>query len=136
MFSFMHGRRSLGRGVHPPLEGTSRVREFEAIPRQTMSIEGQQPRREDKCPCREEMTEETQTNRGQRMTMGEYVLPDIGNQPSPIVLDSITRGYELRMMHVNLLPSFQGKLNEDCLQFMKEYSAIIETFPIMRLSRE
>ena len=132
----MHGRRSLGRGVHPPLEGTSRVREFEAIPRETMSTEGQQPMREDEGPLREEMTEETQTNRGQRMTMGEYALPDIGNQPSPIVLDPIARGYELRTMHVNLLPSFHGKLNEDCLQFMKEYSAIIETFPIMRLTRE
>jgi len=55
----MHSRRSLGRGVHPPLEGTSRVREFEAIPRQTMSTEGQQPRREDEAPLREEMTEVT-----------------------------------------------------------------------------
>ena len=39
-------------------------------------------------------------------------------------------------MHANLLPAFHGKLNKDCLQFMKEFSAIIETFPIMRLSRE
>jgi hypothetical protein len=108
VLSFMHGRRSLGRGVHPPLEGTSRVREFEAIPRQTMSTEGQQPRREDEGPFREEMTEETHTNRGQRMTMGEYALPDIGNQPSPIVLDPVARGYELRTMHVNLLPHFMG----------------------------
>ena len=132
----MHGRRSLGRGVHPPLEDTSHVREFEAIPRQTMSTEGQQPRREDEGPFREEMTEETHTNRGQRMTMGEYALPDIGNQLSPIVLDPGARGYELRTIHINLLPAFHRKLNEDCLKFMKEYSAIIETFPIMRLSHE
>ena len=69
------------------------------------------------------MTKETPTNQGQRMTMGEYSLPAIGNQPSTIVLDPVARGYELRTMHVNLLPSFYGKLNEDCLQFMKEFSA-------------
>ena len=88
----MHGRRSLGRGVHPPLEGTSRVREFEAILRQAISTEGQQPRREDEAPFREEMTEETPTTHGQRMTMGEYSLSAIGNQPSPIVLDLVARG--------------------------------------------
>ena len=97
-----------------------------------MSTEGQQPRKEEEAPFREKMTEETPTTHGQRMTMGEYSLPAIENQPSPIVLDPVARGYELRTMHVNLLPEFHGKLNEDCLQFMKEYSAIIETFPIMR----
>ena len=104
----MHGRRSLGRGLYPPLEGTSRVREFEAIPRQAMSTEGQQPRREDEGLFREEMTEETPTNHGQRMTMGEYALPAIGNQQSPIVINPIARGYELRTMHVNFCPNFMG----------------------------
>ena len=108
VLSFMHGRRSLGRGVHPPLEGTSRVREFEAIPRQAMSTEGQQPRREEEAPFREDMTKETPTNHGQRMTMGEYSLPAIGNQPSPIVINPIARGYELRTMHVNFCPNFMG----------------------------
>ena len=101
-----------------------------------MSTEGQQPRKEEKAPLREEMTEETLATYGQRMTMGEYSLPVIENQPSPIVFDPVARGYELRMIHVNLLPAFYGKLNEDYLQFMKEFSTIIETFPIMCLSRE
>ncbi|KAI9191999.1 hypothetical protein LWI28_016767 [Acer negundo] len=68
--------------------------------------------------------------------MGEYSLPAIGNQPSPIILNLVERGYELKTMLVNLLPAFYRKLNEDCLQFMKEFSAIIETFPIMCLTRE
>ena len=59
-----------------------------------------------KAPHSEKMTEETPANHGQRMTMGEYSLLAIRNQPSPIVLDLVARGYELRMMHVNLLPSF------------------------------
>ena len=75
----MHGRRSLGRGVHPPLKGTSRVREFEEIPRQAMSTERQQPKREEEAPLREEMIEETPTTHGQRMTMGEYSLLAMGN---------------------------------------------------------
>ncbi|KAK0597013.1 hypothetical protein LWI29_020969 [Acer saccharum] len=70
----MHGRRSLGRGLHPPLDGTSRVerivREIEEIPRQVMSTEGQDHMREEEAPLREEMAEETPTNQGQRMTMG------------------------------------------------------------------
>ena len=65
----MHGRRSLGRGVHPSLEGTSRVRKFKEIPRQDMSTEGQQPRREEEAPFREEMTEETPATHGQRMKL-------------------------------------------------------------------
>ena len=47
----MRGRRSLGRVVHPLLVGTNSVerivREFEEIPRQAMSTEGQEPRREE-----------------------------------------------------------------------------------------
>ena len=101
-----------------------------------MSTERQQPRREEEAPLREEMIEETPANHAQRMTMGEYSLTAIGNQPLLIVLDPVTRKYEHRTMHVSLLPTFYRKLNEDCLQFMKEYSTIIEMFPIMRLSRE
>ncbi|KAK0606613.1 hypothetical protein LWI29_001539 [Acer saccharum] len=75
-FRCMHGKRSLGRGVHPPLGESSRVgrivREVEEIPRQTMSTVGQEPRREDEAPPREEVTQETPTNQGQRMTMGEF----------------------------------------------------------------
>ncbi|KAK0585429.1 hypothetical protein LWI29_028503 [Acer saccharum] len=79
----MHGRRSLGRGLYPPLDGTNRVersaREFEEIPSLAMSIEGHDPRREEEAPPREEMTKETPTNQGQRITMREYSLPAIRN---------------------------------------------------------
>ncbi|KAI9191952.1 hypothetical protein LWI28_015936 [Acer negundo] len=139
-FRCMDGRKSLGRGLHPPREESSCVgriaREFEEIPRQDMNMEGQEPRREDEAPPMEEVTQETLTSQGQRMTKGEYSLPAISNQHSPIVLDPVARGYELRATHVNLLPTFYGKLNEDCLQFMKEFSVIIETFPVMCLTRE
>ncbi|KAI9168998.1 hypothetical protein LWI28_005215 [Acer negundo] len=115
-FRCMHSRRSLGRGLHPPREESSRVgriaREFEEIPRQDMNMEGQEPRKEDETPPMEELAQETPTNQGQKMTMREYSLPAIGNQPSLIVLDPVVRGYELKTINVNLLPAFYVKLND------------------------
>ncbi|KAK0600240.1 hypothetical protein LWI29_012961 [Acer saccharum] len=56
----MYGRRSLGRGLHPPWEESSRVgriaREVEEFPRQSLDMEGQEPMREDEAPPREELT--------------------------------------------------------------------------------
>ncbi|KAK0587367.1 hypothetical protein LWI29_021661 [Acer saccharum] len=109
-FRCMHGRRSLGRRLHPPLEETSRVgrivREFEEVPSQTLNMNDQKPRGEEQAPPTSEETQETPTNHGQRMTMGENSLPTIGNQPSPIVVDPIARRYQPRSMHINLyLPS-------------------------------
>ena len=74
------------------------------------------------------------------LTMGEYTLPFVGNAPTAIVLDDISRQYELKTMHISLLPTFSGRPSEDCLQFMKQYGATLETFPVMArqavLSRE
>ncbi|KAK3204831.1 hypothetical protein Dsin_018877 [Dipteronia sinensis] len=71
-----------------------------------------------------------------RLTIGEYTLPSVGDeQPTAIVLDDTARLYELKGMHVNLLPTFHGLSFEDCLQFMNEYSAVLETFPIVVLDR-
>ncbi|KAK3229227.1 hypothetical protein Dsin_001108 [Dipteronia sinensis] len=63
--------------------------------------------------------------------MGEYTLPFVGNAPTAIVLDDVTRQYELKTMNISLLPSFSGRVTEDCLQFMKQYGATLETFPVM-----
>ena len=64
-----------------------------------------------------------------QITMGQYSRPIIGSQPPSIVLDELTKSYELKTMHINQLPSFYGKTNEDCLQFMKDLSEVVETFP-------
>ena len=77
----MHDRR-LGRGLYPPLEESSRVgrivMEFEVAPRQALNMDGQEPMREDEVPPREEVTQETPTNQGQRITMGESHCPQLG----------------------------------------------------------
>ena len=41
-----------------------------------------------------------------RLTMGEYTLPLVGNVPTAIVLDDMARQYELKSMHIGLLPTF------------------------------
>lgn len=68
-------------------------------------------------------------NPPRQFTMGQYSRPIIGNEPPAIVLDELTKSYELKTMHISQLPSFLGKLNEDCLQFMKDLSGVVETFP-------
>ena len=107
----MHGRRSLGRALHPVLDNINCVariiRHFEDTTQLNQRMENQEHH-------------EPPANQGQRMTMGEYAFPTIGNQPSPIVLDPMLRRYKLKSMHINLLPSFYGLLNEECLQFMKD----------------
>ncbi|KAK3184478.1 hypothetical protein Dsin_031764 [Dipteronia sinensis] len=78
--------------------------------------------------------EEQETNLEEELglTIGEYTLPSIGNkQPTTIILDDVARQYELKGMHINLLPSFFGLPTEDCLLLMKEYNAVLETFPIV-----
>lgn len=76
------------------------------------------------------------TNHGWQLTMGEYALPTIGNQPSLIIFDEILRQYELKSMHINHLLTFHKLPTKDYLQFMKKYSAVLETFLILRLMRE
>ncbi|KAK0590699.1 hypothetical protein LWI29_030558 [Acer saccharum] len=60
------------------------------------------------------------------LTMGEYTLPFVGNVPMTIVLDDVARQYELKNMHIGLLPSFNGRPTKDCLQFMKQYDKLLE----------
>ncbi|KAK1572243.1 hypothetical protein Q3G72_029518 [Acer saccharum] len=68
-------------------------------------------------------------NPPRQLTMGQYSRPIIGNETPAIVLDELTKSYELKTMHISQLPSFYGKTHEDCLQFMKDLSGVVETFP-------
>ncbi|KAK0573372.1 hypothetical protein LWI29_007170 [Acer saccharum] len=65
------------------------------------------------------------------LTMSEYTLPFVGNVLTTIILNDVARQYELKNMHIGLLPSFSGRHTEDCLQFMKQYGATLETFSVM-----
>ena len=60
--------------------------------------------------------------------MRESGQPMLLNQPSPIVLDAVARSYELRSMHMGMLPTYSGTDIEDPLQFIKDYQSIVESF--------
>ncbi|KAL5835459.1 hypothetical protein ACOSQ4_014956 [Xanthoceras sorbifolium] len=68
--------------------------------------------------------------------MRDYALPVIETSPSCILLDEMSRNYELKNIHFNMLPFFHGAASEDPLTFMWEFYSIITTFPLQRLSEE
>ncbi|KAL5834414.1 hypothetical protein ACOSQ4_013911 [Xanthoceras sorbifolium] len=68
--------------------------------------------------------------------MRDYALPVIETSPSCILLDEMSRNYELKNIHFNMLPYFHGAASEDPLTFMREFYSIITTFPLQRLSEE
>ncbi|KAL5845193.1 hypothetical protein ACOSQ4_011151 [Xanthoceras sorbifolium] len=68
--------------------------------------------------------------------MRDYALPVIETSPSCILLDEMSRNYELKNIHFNMLPYFHGAAGEDPLTFMREFYSIITTFPLQRLSEE
>ncbi|KAL5840746.1 hypothetical protein ACOSQ4_013354 [Xanthoceras sorbifolium] len=59
-----------------------------------------------------------------------YALPIIEASPSCILLDELSRNYELKNIHFNMLPFFYGTASEDPLTFMREFYSIITTFPL------
>lgn len=113
---YMHGRRSL-RGTIVP--GIDNIR---WLPPRV----GLEEEMEDGVPAEQVPIEQAELNRGGRndrnqheqhvrenegsvhgyehlgLTMGEYTLPFFGNAPTAIVLDDISRQYELKTMHISL----------------------------------
>ncbi|KAL5749711.1 hypothetical protein ACOSP7_024314 [Xanthoceras sorbifolium] len=65
--------------------------------------------------------------------MRDFVLPIIEKSPSCILLDDLSRNYELKNIHFNMLPSFYGHATEDPLTFMREFYNTIYSFPLQRL---
>ncbi|KAL5856894.1 hypothetical protein ACOSQ3_004352 [Xanthoceras sorbifolium] len=68
--------------------------------------------------------------------MRDYALPVIETFPSCILLDEMSRNYELKNIHFNMLPYFHRVTSEDPLTFMREFYSIITTFPLQRLFEE
>ncbi|KAL5855361.1 hypothetical protein ACOSQ4_005163 [Xanthoceras sorbifolium] len=68
--------------------------------------------------------------------MRDYALPVIETSPSWILLDELSRNYELKNIHFNMLSFFDGAASEDPLTFMREFYSIITTFPLQRLSED
>ncbi|XP_050207484.1 uncharacterized protein LOC126656903 [Mercurialis annua] len=49
---------------------------------------------------------------------------------------SEARNYELKTIHLNMLPQFNGMTVDDPLAFIKEFYGVVETFPLNRLTEE
>ncbi|XP_048231776.1 uncharacterized protein LOC125370430 [Ricinus communis] len=71
-----------------------------------------------------------------RITMKDYAMPTISNTTSCIVLGDTSRNYELKSIHFNMLPSFYGMPSEDALTFIREFYAIVHTFPLSGLNED
>ncbi|KAL5855120.1 hypothetical protein ACOSQ4_004922 [Xanthoceras sorbifolium] len=68
--------------------------------------------------------------------MRDYALPVTETSPSCILLDEMSRNYELKNIHFNMLPFFHGATSEDPLTFVREFYSIITNFSPQRLSEE
>lgn len=62
--------------------------------------------------------------------MRDFARPVIGASTSCIILGEAARNYELKTIHFSQLPSFYGMLAEDALNFIREFYAVVQTFPL------
>ena len=122
----MHGRRSLGRGVLPTINNINQVRRLVGELEDRMDQGNPENRDEQYAHGPHQQGQQDHEHEGSvhgneelGLTMGEYTLPFVGNVPTAIVLDGVAGQYELKSMHIGLLPTFSGRPTEDCLQFMK-----------------
>ena len=71
-----------------------------------------------------------------RMSLRDIQRPVIGTSPSCIRLSAAARNYELKGIHFNMLPSFNGLPSEDPLTFLREFYTTIQTFPLHGLAED
>ncbi|XP_050213909.1 uncharacterized protein LOC126665222 [Mercurialis annua] len=60
--------------------------------------------------------------------------PVVVNNPSCIRITDEAHNYELKTIHLNMLPQFNGTTLDDPLAFIKEFYSVVETFPLNRLT--
>ena len=70
-----------------------------------------------------------------RMNMREIQRPVIRASPSCIRLSPAARNYELKNIHFNTLPSFNGLPGEDSLTFLRDFYTTIQTFSLYELTK-
>ena len=71
-----------------------------------------------------------------RTSLRDIQRPVIGTSPSCIRLSPAARNYELKNIHFNMLPSFNGLPSEDPLTFLREFYTTIQTFPLHGLTED
>ena len=71
-----------------------------------------------------------------QLVMKEYARPIIGMTVSYIQLSEVAWNYELKNVHFTMLPSFYGIPNEDSLIFIRDFYAIVQTFPLQGITED
>lgn len=90
---------------------------------------------EERAPEAEQMEGEVQ-NEEQRVEMREFSRPMLAASGSCIRLGPAARNYELKSMHLNMLPSFHGLSGEDPLNFIRDFYSIVEQMPLQGLNED
>ncbi|XP_050210128.1 uncharacterized protein LOC126660605 [Mercurialis annua] len=62
--------------------------------------------------------------------------PVVVNNPSCIRISDEAQNYEIKTIHLNMLPQFNGTAVDDPLSFIKEFYSVVETFPLNRLTED
>ena len=74
-------------------------------------------------------------NGERQLVMTKYARPINGTVVSCIQLGEVAHNYKLKNVHFTMMPSFYGIPNEDPLIFIKDFYAMVQTFPITRFYR-
>ncbi|KAL3625174.1 hypothetical protein CASFOL_030628 [Castilleja foliolosa] len=68
--------------------------------------------------------------------IGDNALPYIEPREPAIVLSRVARDFKLKPRHLNQLPTFRGRVHENPLSFIREFTSMVATMPFSRLSTE
>ena len=81
---------------------------------------------------RENLAEQREVAQPQpiRMRLRDIQMPIVTANPSCIRLSDAARNYELKSMHLNTLPQFNGLTAEDALTFIREFYSTVQTLPL------
>ena len=71
-----------------------------------------------------------------QMRMRELARPMAPTSDSPLILPTEARNYELRGCYFNMLPSFDGRANEDPLKFIRNFYNALEHLPLRELTED
>lgn len=80
--------------------------------------------------------EEVIHNNEERVEMRDFARPMLDVSGSCIRLGSAARNYEMKSMHMNMLPAYHGLPSEDPLSIIRDFYSIAEQMPLQGLNED
>ena len=65
-----------------------------------------------------------------RRKLQEILMPMVAVNPSCIRLSQAARNYELKHIHLTMLPTFNGLTTKDALAFIRDFYSTVQTLPL------